>query len=187
MRRQPFHIALLAVSVALFAGCDSETTTRPDDELIVGTWLGETMNVRTVVGLSVEVLDLEAGGDVARFSFEEDGTYAFLFDPAEDRELSIPETDVSIPLDVTVSFSGNYTLSAGAGTIFLSAGRFPAGLTLEYDFNGDDELELIADDPETLGALVGLATDSPEIELLASVVTGGSISYARSRTSPTLN
>jgi hypothetical protein len=178
--RRFLHIASLVVFAAL-TGCDDDPTTRLDDELIVGTWEGETMNARTVIGLSVPVLDLEEGGDVARFTFEEDGTYAFLFDPADGRTLEIPETDVSIPLEGTVSFSGNYTLDEADGTIFLSAStNLPVGLTLEYDFDGDDALEVIADDPETLGALVGLATDSPELELLASVVTGGSIRYRRS-------
>jgi hypothetical protein len=180
LTRRLLHIAPLVVLAALM-GCDNEETTRPDAELIVGTWLGETMNARTVVGLSVPVLDLEGSGDVARFTFEEDGDYTFLYDPADGRALDIPETDVSIPLDQTVSFSGNYTLDEADGTIFLSAtDGFPLGATLEYDFDGDDALEVIIDDPETLGVLVGLATDSPEIELLASVVTGGSIRYARS-------
>jgi hypothetical protein len=176
-RLLPLALPLLAVGLS---GCDDQETTRPDAELVVGTWLGETMNARTIIGLSVPVLDLEEGGDVARFTFEEDGSYTFVFDPADGRELAIPETDVSIPLDETVSFAGNYTLDEGDGTIFLSAtDDLPLGLTLEYDFSGDDELEVIADDPETLGVLVGIATDSEELELLASVVTGGSITYAR--------
>lgn len=171
-------LTVLFLAVAALAGCDDQATTRPDDELIVGTWRGDAMNARTVVGISVPVLDFQAG-DVVRFVFEEDGGYTFRFEPADGRELTIPGTDVSVPLDQDASFSGNYTLDEGDGTIFLSASDdLPVGLTLEYDFDGDDALEVIAEDAETLGALVGL-TDLEELELLATVVTGGSISYRR--------
>ena len=180
MNRLRLYTALLVALVALLAGCDTATTTRPDAELIVGTWAGETLNARTAINVSVPVLDLEDSGDVARFTFREDGAYTFAFEPAEGRAISIPQTGVSIPLEGEARFAGNYTLDEAGDTIFLSASAdLPVGLTLGYRFRGDDGLEVIADDPETLGLLVGLATDSPELQLLASVVTGGSIRYAR--------
>ena len=180
MRCHPFHSLLILVLALGLAACDSATTTRADAELIVGTWQGQDVRARTVVGISVPVLDLDMSGDVAQFTFGSDGTYSFLLDLAQGRELSIPQTSVSIPVDQTVSFSGTYTLNEAANTLFLSAGQFPSGLTLGYDFSGDNALTIIADDPETLALLVGLATDDETIQLLASAVTGGSIAYARS-------
>ena len=180
MIRNLFLFTLAFVVVLGLAGCDSQTTTRSDADLIVGTWLGESVRAETVLGVSVPVLDLDQSGDMTRFTFGADGSYSFLFDLADGRTLDIPNTGVSIPVDQSVSFSGTYTLNETANTLTLSAGSLPANVTLEYDFDGDDAFEIIAEDPETLALLVGVATDDATIQLLASVVTGGSIQYTRS-------
>ncbi len=173
-------LAALGLAALGLAACDTAETTRADAERIVGTWEGESVSARTTVGVSLPILDLSASGDVTRFTFGADGSYAFLFDPADGRALTIPQTNVSIPLDQTVSFSGTYSLDDAAHTLTLSAGSLPANVTLGYAFSGDDALSVLAEDPETLLLLVGAATDDATIQLLASVVTGGSIRYARS-------
>ncbi len=172
-------LALAAVAFMGVSGCDAGDDGRTDAELIVGTWDAETFNARTIIPLvgSVPVVDLESGGDEAAFIFEADGGYTFRFEPADGRTFEIEQAGIVVPLS-DVTLTGSYTLDEGSGRIALTDADVPGGLTLDYDLDGDD-LELIAEDPETLALLIGLASDDPIVTTLATVVTGGSIALRR--------
>ena len=181
MYRRLFHntlatTALLAVAL-VFAACDNAEDDVPDSERIVGTWEVETVNATTGIGLSIPVLDLESGGDESSFDFDDDGTFAFTFDPADGRSLDVTGTPVSIPLDQPVSFDGTFVLDEPNAQIRLTTDASPGGVVFGYRFRGSDDLELIADDPGALALLLGLA--APELEVLATVVTGGSFALRK--------
>ncbi len=170
----PTVLVLLAVAFALPA-CDDVTEQPPDAERIVGTWNVETVNVTTGIGISVPVLDVEAGGDESAFSFESDRSFAFTFDPNDGRVLEIVvagTTLASIPLTQTVTLNGTYELQEGTRDIVLTTVAAPGGITMGYEFQGNDGLELTAEDPETLALFLGLAGD--EFTVFSGIVTGGS-------------
>lgn len=167
---------VLGLMLVALVACDSTESDTPDAERIVGTWDADEIGVRTVIGLTVPVFDTNQDGDVARFTFGAEGTYTFLLDPADGRTIEV--AGVSIPLAGSVSLNGTYTLTESDRRILLTTERVPGGLTLQYRFQGNDELELIAEDPETLAFLLGLADE--DVALLATVITGGSIQLRRS-------
>ena len=181
-------VALL--SVVALAGCDEAdpADTRTDEERIVGTWDASTANVR-VRGLpfGIPVADLANAGDVQTFTFRTDGTFTFLFDPAEGRRVTISYQGrdyVSFPLDQTVNLAGTYTVDESADRIALStvAGQTADDFRLGYRFAGSTgtSLELIAEDPETLARLFGIA--NADAARVAEFVTGGSITYTSGST-----
>lgn len=179
------HIALLPLlAVALLTGCDSNDDETPDAERIVGTWQAERINATTRVGLSVPVYEM-GSDDRAELRLSGDGDegplFFFDFEPADGRTLSVPGTDVEIPL-YPVRLAGSYQLNEENRTIRLrtdslfSTSTYEVDATLGYRLSGNGSLELIAESPETLALIVGLGTDDATIEALASVVTGGSLS-----------
>ena len=182
---------LLASALALVAlvGCDQTTLdTRTDSERIVGARSATSANVR-VQGLpfGIPVADLANAGDVQTFTFRTDGTFTFLFDPAEGRRVTISYQGrdyVSFPLDQTVNLAGTYTVDESADRIALStvAGQTADDFRLGYRFAGSTgtSLELIAEDPETLARLFGIA--SADAARVAEFVTGGSITYTSGTT-----
>ena len=174
-------LALLLALVTLSA-CDevAPADTRTDRERIVSPWNAATANVR-VRGLpfGIPVADLTAQGDVQTFTFRPNGTFSFLFDPADGRRVTISyqgTTYVSFPLERTVSLSGDYTVDEAADKVTFStvATATVDDFRMGYRF-GSGSLELVAEDPATLARLFGLA-DADAAEL-ARVVTGGSVSY----------
>jgi hypothetical protein len=190
-RFAPFALAALAV-VALPA-CDQldssgDGDTRPDSERIVGSWDATTANLIVDVGptnVSVPVGNLAAADDQQRWVFDEDGTFTFVFDPDDDRTITISyqgTTYVDVPLpDGPVQLSGTYTLDTAADEVTFStvAGQTADDFSLAYSFSGSTSarLDLEAEDPETLARLFGLAGD--DYAAFAEYVVGGSITYGR--------
>lgn len=184
LARSGFTLLLLAL--VTLSACDESAPadTRTDRERIVGSWNAATANVR-VRGLpfGIPVADLTAQGDVQTFTFRPNGTFSFLFDPADGRRVTISyqgQTYVSFPLDRTVSLSGDYTVDEVADKVTFStvATATADDFRMGYRFgtlSGSGSLELVAEDPATLARLFGLA-DADAAEL-ARVVTGGSVSY----------
>lgn len=177
MSRFHHHILGLIVFAFIFVGgCDSTTTTRADVELIIGSWLGTDIRAELIGPLpSVSIPGVDAS--VASATFGSSNAFSFLFDPEDNAELSIPQTSVSIPLPDQVMLSGTFALNETAKTIALTREGIPGALQLEYRFRGDDDLEITANTPEGFAALLGLA--SADAELLATVITGGSIRFDR--------
>ncbi|HEX9950312.1 MAG TPA: hypothetical protein VGB53_00955 [Rubricoccaceae bacterium] len=180
------RLAAFLLVLGALSGCDEADTTdtRPDRERIVESWNAATANVR-VQGLpfGIPVADLTASGDVQTFTFRPNGTFSFLFDPADGRRVTISyqgQTYVSFPLDRTVSLSGDYTVDEATDQVTFStiATATADDFRMGYRFgtlSGAGSLELVAEDPETLARLFGLA-DADAAEL-ARVVTGGSVTY----------
>ncbi len=178
------HSVLALVLAAALCACDTEENVRPDSEEIVGTWGAGTANVRVRnVPVGIPVSDLATAGDEQTFAFRADGGFTFRFDPADGRRLRVSyqgTTYVDIPLTQTVNLAGTFTLDEGARRLRFStiAQTTEDDFELAYDFNSTgDALELVAEDPETLRLLFGLA--DADYEVIASVVTGASISYDR--------
>jgi hypothetical protein len=176
-------LAVLALPACdLLGGTDDD---RPDAELILGTWDASTVNVLVDVGpvnVPVPVGDLSA--DVQTFTFGADGTFSFLFDPDDDRRITVSyegTTYVDIPLpDGPLTIEGDYEVREDAGEILFSTidGQTGDDFAMSYDISGDrSELDLEADDPRILGLLFGLAGD--DYQAFAQYVAGGSISYER--------
>ena len=158
------------------AACDSSaTTTRPDSERIVGSWMGTDLNARIIGGISLSIPGVDPS--VASVTFGAGNAFSFLFDPADGSMLGIPQTSVSVPLPDQVSIAGTYTLDESAETISVARPGIPAALELGYNFRGDDDLELIAETPDAFADLLGLA--SADAALIATVITGGSIRFDR--------
>ncbi len=133
------------------------------------------------VPFGIPVADLASAGDEQTFAFSDNGTFTFVFDPAEGRRVTISyqgETYVSFPLDQTVRLSGDFTVDEGTKQIMFStiATATADDFRLGYRFSGQT-LELSAQDPETLARLFGLA--SGDASELARVVTGGSVTYRK--------
>jgi hypothetical protein len=178
----------LALSVLLAlgtSGCDQITgSDETDSERIAGDWTAASANVRVEgVPFGIPVSDLAASGDRQTFSFDSDGDFEFTFDPAEGRRVTISyqgTTYVSFPLNRTVNLVGTYEVDEDADEItFSTSGATSTDVfTMGYDFGlTGSNLELIAEDPETLARLFGLAdADAAQI---ADVVTGGSITYSQ--------
>jgi hypothetical protein len=184
MRRFAPTAALACVLAVAFGACDTQENDRPDAEEIVGTWEAATANVRVRnVPVGVPVGDLAAQGDEQVFTFRADGGFTFRFDPAEGRRLRVSyqgTTYVNVPLTQTVNLAGTYTLDeAGRRLTFSTVPQTTQDdFELAYDFNSEgDALELIAEDPETLRILFGLADE--DYEVIADVVAGASVSYDR--------
>lgn len=191
MLRRLTPLALAALAVVALPACDmlgnGDDDPRTDAELVVGTWDATTANVIVDIGpanVPVPVSDLAASGDDQRFTFSQGGTFTFVFDPADDRTITISyqgTTYVDIPLpDGPVSLSGTYTLDEGADEIHFStvAGQTADDFHLAYDFSSSNaRLSLEAEDPETLARLFGLAGD--DYTVFAQYVVGGSITYGR--------
>ena len=177
---------LFSVLVALgSAGCDQVTgSDETDSERIVGAWAASSANVRVEgVPVGIPVSDLANAGDEQTFTFREDGTFAFRFDPADGRRVTISYQGteyVSFPLNQTVALSGTYTVDESDDEITFStlAGQTADDFQMGYGFGlTGRNLELIAEDPETLARLFGLAdADAAQV---AEVVTGGSITYSQ--------
>jgi hypothetical protein len=190
LRHAPLALAALAVlalpACGLVGGTDDP---RPHAELVVGAWDATTASVLVDVGptnVSVPVSDLAASGDEQRFTFDDDGTFSFVFDPADDRTIRVdPEGttfDFELPLpDGPVTLSGTYELDEVANEIHFStiAGQTADDFHLGYSFSGSSSsrLNLEAEDPETLGRLFGLA--GSDYEVFAQYVVGGSLTYGR--------
>jgi hypothetical protein len=177
---------LLSVLVALgTSGCDQFTDPdETDSERIVGAWSASSANVRVEgVPFGIPVSDLANAGDEQTFTFRTDGTFAFRFDPADGRRVTISYQGteyVSFPLDRTVNLSGTYTVNESADEITFStiAGQTADDFEMGYGFGlTGANLELIAEDPQTLARLFGIAdADAAQV---AEVVTGGSITYSQ--------
>lgn len=188
---------LLSVLVALgTAGCDEVADVidpRSDTERLVQDSPWTAYEAQVIVDgaqfgvpgpFGIPVADLAAEGDVQTFTFRSDGTFAFHFDPADGRTVTISyrgTTYASFPLNQTVDLSGTYTVDERADEITFSTvpGQAVDDFMLGYDFGPgqSDSVELIAEDPATLSLLFGLA--DPDAAQLARFVTGGSISYSR--------
>ncbi len=174
-------LPILLIALAL-VGCDETGSETSDRSRIVGVWQATTANVRVQsvpVGLPIASLS----GDEQTFAFREDGTFTFRFVPAPGRTLRLTvQGDVlfEIPVTQTVNLSGTFEVDESADRIRLStvAGQTADDFALGYGFGliGRD-LELTAENATVLALLFGLAGD--DAALLASVVTGGSISYSR--------
>ncbi len=192
MLRRFAPLVLTALAVVAFPACDAldngEGDTRSDAERVVGTWDATTANVIVDVGptnVPIPVSNLAAAGDQQRFVFNSDGTFTFVFDPDDDRRITIAyqgTTYVDLPLpDGPVELSGTYALDAAADEIRLStlAGQTADDFTLAYGFGGSSSsrLNLEAEDPATLARLFGLAGD--DYAAFAQYVVGGSITYGR--------
>lgn len=174
-------LPVLLVALAL-SGCSEVDPGLTDFDRVVGSWQARTANVRvqTVpVGLPVASL----GGDEQTFTFREDETFAFRFVPAPGRTLRLTVSGsvvFEIPVTQTVNLSGTFRVDESADRILLStvAGSTADDFRLGYGFGLTGAgLELIAEDAQVLAVLLGLAPDDAAI--LASAVTGGSISYSR--------
>lgn len=174
-------LPVLLVALAL-SGCDETASDRTDRERIVGTWRATTANVRVQslpVGLPVATLS----GDEQTFAFREDGTFTFRFVPAPGRTLRLTVQGTllfAIPVTQTVNLVGTYVVDEAADRIRFStvAGQTADDFLLGYGFGlTGGGLELVAEDAAVLAVLLGLAGE--DAALLATVVTGGSISYSR--------
>ena len=179
-RLLPSALALLAV-LALPA-CDETGPTETDAELIVGTWDATTANVRIEnVPVGIPVANLAAADDEQAFSFEADGDFAFVFDPDDDRRLTISYegttyVDVALP-DGPVEIEGTYALDEDDEEIHFSVTSGAADdFHLGYDVSSGS-LELTFEDPETLALLLGLA--DADLAEVAEFVTGASIRYSK--------
>jgi hypothetical protein len=190
MLRRHLPLALAALAVVALPACDlfgDGGTDQPHAELVVGAWDATSASVRVDVGptnVSVPVSDLAASGDEQRFTFEADGDFTFRFDPDDDRRITVTyqgTTYIDIPLpDGPVVLSGTYELDEDAEEIHFStvAGQSADDFHLAYGFgSGGSRLELIAEDPQTLARLIGLAGD--DYEVFAQYVVGGSLTYGR--------
>lgn len=180
----------LVLSLALVLGLsacdetDTATDTRSDQERLVGSWKAATANVRVQgVPFGIPVADLANAGDEQTFTFRTDGTFGFRFDPADGRRVSISyqgTTYVSFPLNQTVSLAGVYSVDEASDEITFSTvpGQTADDFRLGYAFGsvgGAASIELLAEDPETLARLFGIA--SGDAARVGQVVTGGSIRY----------
>jgi hypothetical protein len=176
---------LLSVLVALgSAGCDQVTgSDETDSERIVGGWAASSANVRVEgIPVGIPVSGLANAGDEQTFTFRTNGTFSFHFDPADGRRVTISYQGteyVSFPLDQTVDLSGTYTVDESADEITFSTLAGTADdFRMGYGFGlTGGNLELIAEDPETLARLFDLA--DADAAQLAEVVTGGSITYSQ--------
>ncbi len=179
MHRFYTHIVLLStfvVTSVLAVGCDSSTTTRADAELIIGSWIGSSLNVDLLGPLpSVAIPNVDPS--VASVAFGPGSAFSLAFDPEDNATLGIPNTGVNVPLPDQVTLMGTFTLNEAAKTISLARSGIPAALLLDYEFRGDNDLELIANTPEEFADLLGLA--SSDAAALASVIDGGSIRFDR--------
>ena len=190
MLRRHLPLALTALAVVALPACDlfgDGGTDQPHAELVVGTWDATAASVRVDVGpttVSVPVGDLAASGDEQRFTFEADGDFAFRFDPDDARTIRVVyqgNVVFEVPLpDGPVTLNGTYELDEDAGEIHFStvAGQTADDFHLAYGFgSAGSRLELIAEDPQTLARLIGLAGD--DYEVFAQYVVGGSLTYGR--------
>lgn len=169
-------LGLVVIGSVLVAGCDSSTTTRADAELIIGSWIGTSLNVDLIGPLpSVAIPDVDPS--VASVSFGTGNAFSLVFDPEDDAVLGIPNTSVDIQLPDLVTLTGTFTLNEPAKTISLARQGIPAALVLEYRFRNDNDLELIAETPEAFAELLGLA--SKDAATLSTVIDGGSIRFER--------
>ena len=175
------RVAALLLLVTAVSACDEAdpADTRTDRERIVETWSATTANVR-VDGLpfGIPVADLTAQGDMHEFRFQDSGAFSFLFVPAPGRRVTISYQGTeyaSFPVQ-RVGLAGDYTVDEEADTITFSTiiGSTLDDFRMGYRFSGT-RMELIAEDPETLARLFGLA-DADAVQL-ARVVTGGSVTY----------
>lgn len=179
---------LLSSLLALGAsGCDEIndlTDDRTDSERLVGegAWTASSANVRVDgIPVGIPVANLAAQGDEQTFTFRENGTFTFVFNPADGRRVTIAyqgTTYADFPLNQTVTLSGTYTVDEDADEITFStiASQTADDFEMSYDLTGDN-LELVAEDPETLARLFGLA--DADAARIAEVVTGGSITYTQ--------
>lgn len=174
MLRLSFLLSLALVLVA----CDSEETTLPDTDLFVGVWTGTSLNVRTeVLGLpvTVPVYDVDDNGGTLTATFTESGSFTFNLDVEDGSTFDI--SGIEFPLtDFTVS--GTYTVDEGSEQVtltLLSTDQGDLAGDGDYDFNGDNRLELSIEDPELVTELVGLA----DVSLPDGTIRGGSISLQR--------
>jgi hypothetical protein len=180
--------ALLALGTS---GCDQiddlNNDDRTDMERLVGegAWTAASANVRVDgIPVGIPVANLAAEGDEQTFTFRENGSFTFVFSPADGRRVTISyqgTTYADFPLNQTVTLSGTYTVDEDADEITFStvASQTADDFEMGYSFAGftGANLELIAEDPETLARLFGLAdADAAQI---ADVVTGGSITYTQ--------
>ena len=176
------RLAALLLLLAPLCGCSETDPAVPAREQLVGSWDATTANVRVQsVPFGIPVADLAAAGDEQTFAFRDNGTFTFVFAPADGRRATISyqgTTYVSVPLDQTVSLAGDYTVDEETEQITFStiATATADDFRLGYRFSGST-LELSAEDPQTLARLFGLA--SSDAADFARVVAGGSVTYSR--------
>jgi len=179
-------VLVLAALVALgLSGCDQITgSDESDQERIAGAWTATLVNVRVQgVPVGIPVSDLTSPDEENRIAFRTDGTFTFVYNPADGRRLRLAyqgTTYVDVPLDQTVTLSGMYTVDEDADEIRFStlANQTADDFSLGYGFGlGGTDLELDAEDPGTLALLFGLAGD--DAAQFSGVVAGGSITYSR--------
>lgn len=167
-------VSLLAIAllVAFVAGC-SATDSRSDAERIAGVRIAETVNAR-VIGLSVPLADLT--------QTEPQSTVTFGPGDAFRLALTLPDSirfesaGVTVPLPDAVTIVGTYALDEDANRVVITRTDIMETLTLQYAFRGSDDLELIAQDDATFGALIGVVA-GPDYQALARVIDGGSIRF----------
>ena len=170
------HITLLPLlAIALFAGCDSNGDETPDSERIVGTWEASEARVNTPVpGVHITVLDA-SNADQVTLAFREDGRYTLAVEGT--LEIEVPQVGETITIPGG-SQSGTYTLVEN-GRIRFTTDGVTGSIAIDFDFRGDNELNLSVENTEegrqVIALILGLEADSPVLNLIA----GGTLSLSR--------
>lgn len=136
-RKIAFSLLLLALVIA---GCDSnggDDNGQSDAEVFVGTWTA--VSIEDDDGDKTDMFS-DALGRLT-IVFEQDGSYS----------LSAIPDDGSTPL----SFQGSYTVDEDAKTLTLNGVLLVNTLTLDYDIESENTIELTAD--ENLSEVFNLA------------------------------
>ena len=175
MHRTLLLSALLVFALGL-AACDTGTTTsQTDAERIVGSWLAIDAGLRTIIpGVTVSVFDAIGANDRIAIDFGSDGRFTSTFDVAPGTTIGIDLVVVALN-DATVS--GSYSLDEDAGRLTLTPDGSPTSGDIEYDFNGDNQFELIFEDEELIASLFGVT--GPDVQILMNAITGAEITYQR--------
>ncbi len=173
------RILILSTLLALASGlaaCDSGTTSSlTDAERIVGSWLATDAGLRTIIpGVTVSVFDAIGANDRITIDFGSDGRFTSTFDVAPGTTIGIDLVQVALN-DATVS--GTYSLNESTQRLTLTPDGSPASGDIEYDFNGDNQFELIFEDEELIASLFGVA--GADVQILMNAITGAEITYQR--------
>ncbi|MEL7363769.1 MAG: hypothetical protein AAFN13_16960 [Bacteroidota bacterium] len=172
------RLSFLLLFALVLVACDSEETTMPDADLIVGAWTGTSLNVLTeVLGLpiTVPVYDVNENGGTLTATFTEGGSFTFDLDVEDGSTFEI--SGVALPL-ADFRVTGTYTVNESSEQVTLTLVSTDQGDLSgngDYDFNGDNRLELSIEDPDLVTELVGLA----DVSLPDGTIRGGSISLQR--------
>lgn len=159
------------MSSLVFVGCDSNEDDA--ENLIVGTWEALEASVNTIVpGVDVTVLDA-SNADQVTMTFGSDGRYTLTVE--DDLVIDVQGQTLAIPGG---SQGGTYAL-LDDDRIRFTSDDVAGSSELDYDFRGDNQLDLIIDNSDEGRAIIALLLNLEADNPLLDAVAGGTLSLSR--------